>query len=142
MHDRSLRSPPPANEVSGGEGSGVGGGALGNIAATRTTPHPNPPHHSLRKWGEGAHRVCGTCFRSNQQRTVVRLALYLLAAALAPGLAVAQGWPTERPIRLIVPFQAGSSSDSIGRIVAQRLSERLGQQIVIDNRVGASSMLG
>jgi tripartite-type tricarboxylate transporter receptor subunit TctC len=73
---------------------------------------------------------------------VVRLALYLLAATFAPGLAAAQSWPTERPIRLIVPFQAGSSSDSIGRIVAQRLSERLGQQIVIDNRVGASSMLG
>src|SRR5439155_100595 len=52
------------------------------------------------------------------------------------------GWPTERPIRLIVPFQAGSSSDTIARIVSQKLSDRLGQQIVIDNRVGASSMIG
>jgi tripartite-type tricarboxylate transporter receptor subunit TctC len=43
---------------------------------------------------------------------------------------------------LIVPFQPGSSSDIIGRIMAQRLSERLGQQIVVDNRVGASAMLG
>src|SRR5439155_12008544 len=51
-------------------------------------------------------------------------------------------WPTERPIRLIVPFQAGSSSDTIARIVGQRLAERLGQQIIIDNRVGASSMIG
>jgi tripartite-type tricarboxylate transporter receptor subunit TctC len=56
--------------------------------------------------------------------------------------AQAQTWPTERPIRLIVPFQAGSSSDTIARIVGQKLSERLGQQIVIDNRVGASSMIG
>jgi tripartite-type tricarboxylate transporter receptor subunit TctC len=74
--------------------------------------------------------------------TVVRVLLALLVASLAPSLATAQGWPNERPIRLIVPFQAGSSSDSIARIVGQRLSERLGQQIVIDNRVGASSMLG
>src|SRR5262249_5214401 len=65
-----------------------------------------------------------------------------LALALSSGPASAQGWPTERPIRLIVPFQAGSSSDTIARIVGQKLSERLGQQIVIDNRVGASSMIG
>jgi tripartite-type tricarboxylate transporter receptor subunit TctC len=51
-------------------------------------------------------------------------------------------WPTERPIRLIVPFQPGSSSDVIARIVSQRLSERLGQQIVVDNRVGAAATLG
>jgi tripartite-type tricarboxylate transporter receptor subunit TctC len=48
----------------------------------------------------------------------------------------------ERPIRLIVPFQPGSSSDVIARIVSQRLAERLGQQIVVDNRVGASATLG
>jgi tripartite-type tricarboxylate transporter receptor subunit TctC len=71
------------------------------------------------------------------------LALFLSSGlVLSPGFANAQGWPTERPIRLIVPFQAGSSSDTIARIVGQKLSERLGQQIVIDNRVGASSMLG
>jgi tripartite-type tricarboxylate transporter receptor subunit TctC len=70
--------------------------------------------------------------------------LLLLIALLAPTLVHAQAgaWPAERPIRLIVPFQPGSSSDSIARVVGQRLSERLSQQIVIDNRVGASSMLG
>lgn len=51
-------------------------------------------------------------------------------------------WPAERPIRLIVPFQPGSSSDVIARIVSQRLADRLGQQIVVDNRVGASATLG
>jgi tripartite-type tricarboxylate transporter receptor subunit TctC len=75
-----------------------------------------------------------------------RLALALLTTLLAAGPSHAQPsdirWPTERPIRLIVPFQAGSSSDTIARIVGQKLSERLGQQIVVDNRVGASSMLG
>jgi tripartite-type tricarboxylate transporter receptor subunit TctC len=78
---------------------------------------------------------------------VIRLTLSLFATLLSSSLACAQGagdarWPTERPIRLIVPFQAGSSSDTIARIVGQRLSERLGQQVVIDNRVGASRMLG
>lgn len=62
-------------------------------------------------------------------------------------LAIAQSpaesrWPTERPIRLIVPFQPGSSSDAIARLVSQRLAERLGQQIVIDNRVGGGATLG
>ncbi len=41
-----------------------------------------------------------------------------------------------------MPFQPGSSSDVIARIVSQRLAERLGQQIVVDNRVGASATLG
>ena len=66
----------------------------------------------------------------------------LIAGTTWFSAAQAQTWPTERPIRLIVPFQAGSSSDTIARIVGQKLSERLNQQIVIDNRVGASSMIG
>ena len=50
-------------------------------------------------------------------------------------------WP-ERPIRFIVPFTAGSSSDTVARIVAQKLGERLGQQFVVENRVGAGGSLG
>jgi tripartite-type tricarboxylate transporter receptor subunit TctC len=49
-------------------------------------------------------------------------------------------WP-ERPIRLIVPLPAGAAVDVVGRIVAQRLSERLGQTIVIENRPGASGAI-
>ena len=78
---------------------------------------------------------------------MTQIAFALLAALLSVGAASAQPaadsqWPTERPIRLIVPFQPGSSSDVIARIVSQRLAERLGQQIVVDNRVGASATLG
>src|SRR5499426_2445867 len=73
---------------------------------------------------------------------VIRFIFALFAMALSSGPAGAQGWPTERPIRLIVPFQAGSSSDTIARIVSQKLAERIGQQIVVDNRVGASAMIG
>ena len=76
-----------------------------------------------------------------------KLAAAALTAVLASGAAWAQSadtakWPGERPIRLIVPFQPGSSSDVIARIVSKGLSERLGQQIVVDNRVGASATLG
>jgi tripartite-type tricarboxylate transporter receptor subunit TctC len=50
-------------------------------------------------------------------------------------------WP-ERPIKLIVPFAAGSSSDTIARIIGGKLGERLGQQIVVENRVGGSTVIG
>jgi len=50
-------------------------------------------------------------------------------------------WP-ERPIRFIVPFPAGAATDVVARIVGQRLGERLGQSLVIENRVGASGNLG
>jgi len=62
-----------------------------------------------------------------------------IAALLAgvPNSARAAGWP-ERPIHLIVPFPAGSSSDIVARIVAHALGEKLGQTVVVENRPGAS----
>jgi tripartite-type tricarboxylate transporter receptor subunit TctC len=64
------------------------------------------------------------------------------AVGTAAGPAIAQSdWPA-RPIRLIVPFTAGSSSDIVARIVAQKLGERLKQQVFVENRVGASGNLG
>ena len=79
---------------------------------------------------------------------MIRLtATALLLATLAAGVAQAQPsaddarWPV-RPIRFIVPFTAGSSSDIVARIVGQKLGERLGQSLVVDNRVGASGNIG
>src|SRR5215471_8473934 len=76
---------------------------------------------------------------------MIRLLSIALASAMVAASAIAQtsdeGWP-ERPIRLVVPFPAGSSTDIIARIVAQKLSHRLGQQIVIENRAGASGNIG
>jgi tripartite-type tricarboxylate transporter receptor subunit TctC len=71
-----------------------------------------------------------------------RLAMVLasIAATCFPGAAEAQ-WP-DRPIRLIVPFAAASSSDTIARLVALKLGERLGQQVLVDNRVGGSTIIG
>jgi tripartite-type tricarboxylate transporter receptor subunit TctC len=71
-----------------------------------------------------------------------RLVFIMLAAAIfgtAPD-ALAANWP-ERPLRLIVPFTAGSSSDTIARIVAAKMGDRLGQQIIVDNRVGGSTVI-
>jgi tripartite-type tricarboxylate transporter receptor subunit TctC len=73
---------------------------------------------------------------------VTRLLLALFVASLSSSIVCAQAaWP-ERPIRLIVPFTPGSSSDIVARIVAQKLGERLKQQLVIDNRVGAGGNMG
>ena len=68
----------------------------------------------------------------------------LLAAVLAvmPIAATAQADYPNKPIRLIVPFPAGGSTDIVGRVVAQKLSERLGQQVVVDNRGGAGGTIG
>ena len=69
--------------------------------------------------------------------------LALSAAGLAaPGLLRAQGaWP-ERPIKLIVPWPPGGSTDTVARIFQPKLSEILGRQVVIDNRGGASGAVG
>jgi tripartite-type tricarboxylate transporter receptor subunit TctC len=74
---------------------------------------------------------------------MIRSSLALIAAAMIATSAQAQTgeWPT-KPIRLIAPFPPASTADVIGRVLGQKLSQRLGQPVVIDNRVGASGNLG
>lgn len=66
-------------------------------------------------------------------------ALSLLAAAVTP--AAAQSYPT-KPVRLIIPYASGGSSDYVGRLVAIKLSEAWGQQVLPDNRPGANGNIG
>jgi len=81
-------------------------------------------------------RVTGVAMSNESMKLLGFLALAMLAAP-----ALAQKYP-ERPMRLIIPFPAGGGSDSVGRIVGQKLGERLGQQVVIDNRAGAGGSIG
>ena len=70
------------------------------------------------------------------------LASMIAALALIPAnSAHAQAYPS-KPIRYVVGFTSGTATDLVARLVAQRLSERWGQQVVVDNRVGASSTIG
>lgn len=65
----------------------------------------------------------------------------LLCLAFGASVAQAQGYPTA-PVTLVVPFAAGSGTDSVARAVGQKLSERLKQPVLIDNKPGASAQLG
>ena len=68
---------------------------------------------------------------------IVASLLLLLAAAAAH----AQAWPT-KPVRVVVAFAPGGSLDFVTRIIAERLSQDLGQQFVVENRAGASGAIG
>jgi tripartite-type tricarboxylate transporter receptor subunit TctC len=71
-----------------------------------------------------------------------KLSIAVLGASfLCPAAVLAQAYPS-KPIRIIVPFPAGGGVDYIGRLVGKGMSERLGQQVVIDNRPGANAILG
>ena len=73
----------------------------------------------------------------------MKLAITIAAvSALAfSSAAIADAYPT-KPIRLIIPFAVGGSTDNLGRVLAARLSEKLGQQVVADNRPGAGGNIG
>jgi tripartite-type tricarboxylate transporter receptor subunit TctC len=66
---------------------------------------------------------------------------FALLALLWPGVAAAQTYP-ERPVRIIVPMPAGGSYDVVGRLLANRLSDLLGQSFFVENRTGAGTLVG
>lgn len=84
--------------------------------------------------------------RAKRHRLATMLALGLgLAAALVPRPAPAQGthdaWPS-KPVTYVVPFAAGGTTDVLARLIGQRLSQTLGQSVVVENRAGAGGNIG
>ena len=71
-----------------------------------------------------------------------RTAMLALAALSAPAIALAQEWPSAKPISYIVPFTPGGSTDIIGRTLAQKLQESLKQAVVVENKPGQAGGIG
>src|SRR5262245_15573869 len=70
-----------------------------------------------------------------------RFAFFALAGLLTISSASAQLWPS-RPVTVVVPFAAGSSTDTAARILSAGMSEALGQQLIVENVAGAAGMTG
>ncbi|MBY0412261.1 MAG: tripartite tricarboxylate transporter substrate binding protein [Burkholderiaceae bacterium] len=71
----------------------------------------------------------------------ISTALVLALAALASPLAYAQSFP-DRPVRIIIPFPPGGATDTLARVVSQKMAKTLGQPVVIENRAGATGAIG
>ena len=76
----------------------------------------------------------------NKRQAGLALATLVLSLS-AVGTALAQSYP-DKPIRLVVPYPPGASTDAVGRIVGQKLSANIGQTVIVDNRAGASGNIG
>jgi len=74
-------------------------------------------------------------------RQIAILGAACLCAAMMPEAVAAQSYPS-KPIRMIVPWSPGGTSDTIARILGQKMTEQWGQQVVIDTRPGASGIIG
>lgn len=82
-----------------------------------------------------------TSFSTVQRRAWLRTVVGAVGACSLPLAAVAQAWPS-RPVRLVVPYAAGNQADAVARLLADELSKKWGQPIVVDNQAGAGGAIG
>src|SRR5207237_5789180 len=78
--------------------------------------------------------------RSSRVKTLLSCAVLVLAA-FAAGTSFSQTYPA-KPVRIVAPFAPGGGTDFIARLIAQKLTERLGQQVIVENKPGAGGNLG
>src|ERR1051326_4858528 len=90
--------------------------------------------HDVVRCGQLAHSIRGGC-----RMRYARFAF--LVAAFVSGPLLAQAFPS-KPLKLVTPFPPGGSADVIARLAAQKLSEKMGQPVVVDNRGGAGGLTG
>lgn len=76
------------------------------------------------------------------RRRLVAAAAAIPLVGLAPGVGAQSKWPSERPVRLICPFPPGGNSDALARVLADRMREHLGANVVVDNRPGGTTQVG
>jgi tripartite-type tricarboxylate transporter receptor subunit TctC len=72
---------------------------------------------------------------------MVRILMIGVCLLLSPAVGLAQDWP-QRPVRLVVPYPAGGGTDTVARVLAQKLGDAFGQRFVVENKTGASGMIG
>ncbi len=76
------------------------------------------------------------------RRSLMHLAVGAAALPAVPGVALAQAYPSRQPVRIVVGFPAGGATDIQGRLMGEWLTERLGQQFIVENKPGASGNIG
>src|SRR5688572_3947859 len=91
----------------------------------------------------GARRFAGIFIASSEGAPMTLIRIAAAAAALVfAQFTFAQAWPTAKPISLVVPFAAGGGTDIVARLLAQRLSESLKANVIVENKPGASAQIG
>src|SRR5262249_40332394 len=107
------------------------------LASTEPTAHKYVRSASN---GENSNRGVKTTKERPEMRSFIRI-VALAVALVIPGSAFAQQYPS-KPVKIIVPFPPAGVTDIVGRLVAQKLSEKLGEQFYIENIAGAGGNLG
>jgi len=96
-------------------------------------------HMAARCSGRDRSRICGG--EMTRSRSTLRAAAILAAVFALPHAAAQESYPV-RPVRLILPYPPGGSTDFVARELTAKLSESFGQQFIIDSRPGAGTVIG